>query len=256
MFHRPKWLSNFFIYHALVGFTAVTIIGCISNLKSVQNSEEINPAVDEYVSPVNPVPLAQQVNHKGSLWQENGPFSELFIDQKARWIGDIITIKIIESSSASNKASTETDRDSSLFGQIVAFFGLERKYNDPTYPGFNPDQLFNPFAAVQGGMKSEFEGSGKTFRSGDLTAFISARVTGVKPNGNLIIQGSREVEVNNEKQIITLSGTIRTKDISPENIILSTFISDARITYSGSGVIDDRQRPGWMANILNKIWPF
>jgi flagellar L-ring protein precursor FlgH len=62
--------------------------------------------------------------------------------------------------------------------------------------------------------------------------------------------------VNNEKQMITLSGIIRPRDISPDNVILSTEISDARIGYSGSGVINDRQRPGWMANILNKVWPF
>jgi flagellar L-ring protein precursor FlgH len=68
--------------------------------------------------------------------------------------------------------------------------------------------------------------------------------------------GSREVTVNNERQFITLSGIIRTRDISQGNVILSTYISDARIAYSGAGIIDDRQRPGWMTKILNKIWPF
>jgi flagellar L-ring protein precursor FlgH len=256
MFGRHKWWLNFLIHPALIGFTVFTLIGCVSNLKGLQPSEKIEPAIDAPVLPDDPVSVSQRVSHEGSLWQEAGSLSALFIDKKARRIGDIVTIKIIESSSASNKASTETARDSSLLAQIVAFFGLERKYNDPTYPGFNPDRLFNPFSAVQGGIESDFEGSGETFRSGDLTAYITARVTDIMPNGNLKIEGSREVEVNNEKQIITLSGTVRTIDISSDNIILSTYISDARITYSGSGVIDDRQRPGWMANILNKIWPF
>jgi flagellar L-ring protein precursor FlgH len=76
------------------------------------------------------------------------------------------------------------------------------------------------------------------------------------PGGNIKIRGSREVEINNEKQILTLSGVIRTKDISPDNTVLSNYISDAQISYSGLGVVNDRQRPGWMANILNKIWPF
>jgi flagellar L-ring protein precursor FlgH len=68
--------------------------------------------------------------------------------------------------------------------------------------------------------------------------------------------GSREVTINAETQLITLSGIIRPRDISSDNVILSTYISDARISYSGTGVIDERQRPGWLANILNKYWPF
>ena len=183
MFGRHKWWLNFLIHHALIGFTVFTLMGCASNLKGLQTSEKVDPAMGAHVSTDNPVSVSQRVNHEGSLWQEAGSLSALFIDKKARRIGDIVTIKIIESSSASNKASTETARDSSLLAQIVAFFGLERKYNDPTYPGFNPDRLFNPFSAVQGGMESEFEGSGETFRSGDLTAYITARVTTLWPMG-------------------------------------------------------------------------
>jgi flagellar L-ring protein precursor FlgH len=78
----------------------------------------------------------------------------------------------------------------------------------------------------------------------------------VRPNGNLKIVGSREVMVNNETQLIILSGTIRPRDIQENNVILSTFVSDAKIAYSGSGIIDDRQRPGWLANMLNVVWPF
>jgi flagellar L-ring protein precursor FlgH len=76
------------------------------------------------------------------------------------------------------------------------------------------------------------------------------------PNGNLKIVGTREVMVNNENQLIILSGIIRPRDISDENVITSTFISDAKIAYSGSGIVDDRQRPGWLANLLNNVWPF
>ena len=116
----------------------------------------------------------------------------------------------------------------------------------------------NPFgaASVKGGMKSDFEGDGSTTRSGDLTAFITCRVTEVMPNGNLRIVGTREVMVNHENQVIILSGTIRPRDIASDNIIRSIFVSDAKIAYSGSGVIDDRQRPGWLANFLDTVWPF
>ncbi len=105
-------------------------------------------------------------------------------------------------------------------------------------------------------MTSKFDGTGTTSRSGDLTAYITARVTEVLSNGNLMIEGSREIEVNNEKQFITLAGVIRTRDVAADNIILSTYISGARITYSGVGIVDERQRPGWLANLMNKVWPF
>jgi flagellar L-ring protein precursor FlgH len=72
----------------------------------------------------------------------------------------------------------------------------------------------------------------------------------------VVIQGNREVRVNNENQIITLTGMVRPRDISSENIILSTYIADAQISYSGSGVVNDRQKPGWLARLLDVIWPF
>ncbi len=189
------------------------------------------------------------LNKNGSLWQDRGPLSELFIDTKARRVGDIVTIKIVESASATNKASTKTGRKSSVSGGIDNFFNMEKRY-----PSTHP--FVNPFSKVSGGLESDFDGSGTTQRSGALTAFITTRVVDVLPNGNLKIEGAREVKVNNEKQLIKLSGTIRPRDISPDNIILSTYVADAGIEYSGSGIVNDRQRPGWAARLLNIVWPF
>ena len=244
------------VYIIMALLLILSLSRCVTASKGLKSSEKV--ATAEYGNTSIPAagPPVEQVPSEGSLWQENGPFNQLFADIKARRVGDIVTIKIIESSSASNKATTETERDSNILGQITSFLGIERKWNDPSYPGFDPDRLFNPFSGIDGNMKTDFEGTGKTTRSGALTAMITARVTDVMPGGNLRIRGSQEVEVNNEKQIITLSGIIRIRDISPDNMVLSNFISDAQIAYSGLGVVNDRQRPGWMANILNKIWPF
>ena len=186
---------------------------------------------------------------EGSLWCENGQLGELFADHKARREGDIVTIKIVESSSASNKATTQTGRTSSFSAGIDKFFNAEKDY--PATRGF-----FNPFSRVQGDLSSDFDGNGTTSRSGDLTAYLTARVVRVLPNGNLAIAGSREITVNNEKQLIVLSGTIRPVDISPQNIVLSTYIADANILYSGQGIIDERQKPGWMARVFDRVWPF
>jgi flagellar L-ring protein precursor FlgH len=185
----------------------------------------------------------------GSLWQEDGALISLFADQKARTVGDIVTIKIAESSAATNKASTGTDRSSSLSASVDAFFNAEKRF-----PSDQP--FFNPFSKVAGGMESEFEGTGTTKRSGDLNAYITALVTRVLPNGNLVVTGSREVLINNENQIIQLTGVVRPRDISAGNQVLSTYVADARISYSGSGVINDRQKPGWLTNVLMAVWPF
>jgi flagellar L-ring protein precursor FlgH len=185
----------------------------------------------------------------GSLWNDQSDFGNLFTNPKARRIGDIVTIRIVESSSATNKASTQTGRSSSVAASVDGFFGLENDFSASS-------PFFNPFSRVAGGLESDFDGSGTTKRSGDLTATITARVIDTLPNGNLIVMGSREVMVNREKQEITLSGIVRPRDISAENVVLSNHIADAKIAYSGSGVINDRQRPGWLARAIDAIWPF
>jgi flagellar L-ring protein precursor FlgH len=208
-------------------------------------------------TPPKPDPVAQETEERsyasvqpdvsGSLWTENGSLAEMFVNAKARRIGDIVTIMIMESSKASNKASTNTGRTSGMSIGLNNMFGLEEDY---------PSISFNPFKKFESSYDSEFDGTGTTARSGDLSAYITARIVRILPNGNFIIQGNREVRINNENQVITLTGTVRPRDISAENVIQSTYIADARISYSGSGVIDNQQKPGWLAQILNGIWPF
>lgn len=200
------------------------------------------PATQTVTSQPATVPTAPLKDDTMSLWSEDVAFSDLFSDPKARRSGDILTIKIVESSSASNSADTSTERDSSLSAGINELFGVRTSVLQDL--------------SVSGGMDSEFEGSGSTSRSGSLEAFITVRVVEVMPNGNLKIVGSREIMVNNEKQIMTIYGVVRPRDISDDNVVLSTFVADARIAYSGAGIVDDRQRPGWIANVLNSVWPF
>jgi flagellar L-ring protein precursor FlgH len=207
------------------------------------------PSVPAIERPAASAPVAHETPSEGSLWQATGSMNALFINPKARQVGDILTIKVVESSSATNQAETTTDRTSSLGAGITNFFNAEKRY-----PANQP--FFNPFSKVAGTFESAFEGTGTTKRSGDLTAYITVRVVEVLPNGNLKVQGSREVTVNKEKQLITLIGVVRSRDISAENMILSTYISDAQIIYDGVGVVNDRQKPGWLTALLLKIWPF
>lgn len=229
--------------------------GCSGNRQNIQPAIQPMPPQQMIVRQ----PAAAPEDNGGSLWQARSSFNGLFIDTKARNVGDIVTVKIDESAKASNKANTETERSSGLEAGIDKLFGFEDWWQDEILPEVGSkwpkiDPFGNP--SVKGSLKSDFKGDGETSRSGSLEAFITCRVVDVMANGNLKIVGTREVMVNHENQLIILSGTIRPRDISDRNVILSTFVADAKIAYSGSGVVDDRQRPGWLANLLNNVWPF
>lgn len=230
-------------------FLCVAVWGCASPAPSPPvHSPQPVQAAPTYI-PTETMNARASRPTDGSLWDDRGGLSEMFANVKARRIGDLITIRIVESSKASNSASTTTDRDSSLTAGIGSFFNAEKRF-----PSDQP--FFNPFSSVSGSIVSEFEGTGATQRSGALNAYMTARVVDILDNGNLIIEGNREVRVNAENLMITLTGMIRQRDISADNVIQSTYIADARISYSGSGVINDKQKPGWLTRILDKVWPF
>jgi len=183
-FNSMKFLN--FLMPGFFCFLVMTLSGCVAGHKAQK-------PVDRDIA----LPVAKkraQVRHEGSLWQDNGPLSELFINPKARRVGDIVTINIVESSSATNNATTKTGRASSLSAGIEQMFGMENQYATK-FPKFS--KYVNPFSqpAVKGSIKSDFDGSGTTARSGTLTAQIAARITAVLPNGNLKITGSPELFV-------------------------------------------------------------
>jgi len=234
----------------------IGISACAGNRNNIEYEME-KMAVKQSMIP-QPVP-PPPVGSDGSLWQAGSSLNGMFIDTKARNVGDIVTVKIEESAKATNKANTETERSSNLEAGIEKLFGLEDWWTNDvmgnvkgSWPKIDP--FGNP--SIKGSLKSDFEGDGETSRSGSLDAFITCRVIEVISNGNLKIVGTREVMVNYENQMIILSGIIRPRDIAEDNVILSTFVSDAKIAYSGSGVVNDRQRPGWLANLMNTVWPF
>ena len=115
---------------------------------------------------------------------------------------------------------------------------------------------FDNKAMIKASLKNSFGGSGETSRDETMTASITARVVNVMPDGNLFIRGSREVKVNSESQFIILSGLIRPSDISPDNTILSSYIADAKIAYTGKGPVSDKQKPGWLLRLVDHVWPF
>ncbi len=182
----------------------------------------------------------------GSVW--HGQLTSLFSDQRARNVGDILTVKITEISQASESATTATSRQSQTVAQLNNFFGIE---NHQIGPWKNTANLINSNTPY-----NDFQGAGATTRTGSLSATITARVMEVLPTGNLAIEGKREIFVNNEKKEILVQGIVRPRDIAFDNSILSTQVADAKVMYTGIGVVAEKQRPGWGQRLFDYVWPF
>ncbi len=197
--------------------------------------------VSEHPSPM-PTRPSPEDRSSGSLWRDSLSRNFYFQDTNASHIGDIVTVKVIENAKGTKDAKTKSGRTSTLNASTTSILGLPTATTAKLRAGAD--------------FSDSFDGSGSTSRSGTLTANVTAVVTDVLPNGNMRIKGRREVSINAEKEFIFLKGTIRPEDIGPGNTILSTFIADAEIKYSGYGVLNDKQRPGWLMRIIDWIWPF
>ena len=193
-------------------------------------------------------PAPQETPPEGSLYTGTRAF--FFEDHRARRIGDIITVKIVETYQSSSKVSNKTSRKSGIAAGIKSFLGIEKSI-EKRNPNFRADQMFDS------SFSSSTEGQGQLSRNTNIAATITARVVEVLPNGNLVIQGVRVVRQNENLEYITLSGIVRPQDIEPDNTVLSTHIADAHIEYSGAGPASLATRgPGWLSRILQLIWLF
>jgi len=173
--------------------------------------------------------------------QQYGQAASLFTDMKAGRTGDILTVLIVEQTSASNTARTETTKDS--------------KFNLDAGPGFGTWPFGEiPVFGADGESKNESANEGKTTRTGPINSRMAVRVVGVQPNGDLVIEGTRVLGINNDKEMLVLNGTVRPQDISPQNTVYSYQIADAQITYRGKGVAANGGKPGWIMRFLNWIF--
>ncbi|MBE9574850.1 MAG: flagellar basal body L-ring protein FlgH [Proteobacteria bacterium] len=209
----------------------------VPEIKSIQE-----PQFPEYTPPVI---------EEGSLWSDARGVT-LYPDTKARRVGDVVTVRIVEDPEAELNANTKTSRSSSIAAQLKFLGYMQALADKNSRLAQNPgeDDL------IKAGLGMSFDGKGSSDRDGHVKAYVSAMVVKVLPNENLFIQGKREIKVNNETQYIALSGIIRPEDVSPHNEIASTYVANAKITYSGIGPLADKQRPGWLGRIVDYVWPF
>lgn len=197
------------------------------------------------------LPMAQTAPppaNANSLWRTGA--RTFFGDQRAARVGDILTVQIDIDDSARTQNTTTTSRTS---GQTMGFphlFGLESSLGKILPGGFDPS------AAIETGSTSSKAGAGAVTRSEKISLTIAAVVTGVLPNGNMVIQGTQEVLTNGEMRRLTVSGIVRPEDISAANTIRHSQIAEARIAYGGRGDISRAQKTPVGQGLVETFSPF
>lgn len=172
------------------------------------------------------------VSQAASLWNDGGG---LFTDRKAHAVGDAITIIISESSSAKRTGDTSNGKSSNVnlaggTGKLDFIPALGATYSD------------------------QFKSGGSVSNTNSVTARITVQVTEVKPNGYLMVSGKQSIKQGSDEQKITITGMIRPDDITPDNTVLSTFVSNAEIKIDGKGPLSGKQKQGLLSSLFNFLF--
>jgi flagellar L-ring protein precursor FlgH len=170
---------------------------------------------------------AAEVNH--SLLDESS-YRSLVAENKAARVGDLLTVIVQESATATSSADLRAQRNFAVSARLDSTMG-------------------GPHSA-SASTDTESDGAGRTQRSGRLLAQLSVRVTDVSPNGDLTVVGRQSLKINDEEQLITLHGIVRPRDINGDNTVLSSRVAQARIEFDGAGFVTDQSKPGWLARFF------
>lgn len=196
----------------------------------------LQEALKQQVAPVQP--------SAGSLWSPAARLTDVASDVRAVQVDDLVTVLVNEQASAVANGTTQTSRASAAQSAITAAGG-------PKSATGGAANLLN-LSSTQ-----TLNGQGATTRGATITTTLSARVTHVLPNGYLVLEGTKEVQVNSEHQVITVRGVIRTADLTTGNIINSDQIAQMEIKIDGKGVVNDAiHRPNILFRILLGLLPF
>ena len=251
-----KW----FLVAALV---TVNLGGCsyVDRLKDVGETPKLsaieNPVMQSGYRPVSmPMPMPEKVSYSpNSLWRTGA--RAFFEDQRARRVGDILTVIVEITDKAELDNTTKRNRDNSENVGIPKLGGweLSKIFGKLLPPGVKLDDVdLNDFVRATSDSKSE--GGGGIDREEKITTKIAAVVTQVLPNGNMAIEGRQEIRVNYELRELIVAGVVRPEDVTSENTIPISKIAEARVSYGGKGQITDVQQPRYGQQILDILLPF
>ena len=172
----------------------------------------------------------------------------MFADKRATSVGDIITIVVSETSSASKNNETKTEKNSSLSAAIASFLYPQSAGGFLSHKGKMPAMSYN--------SDLKHDGTGAINNSETVVAKIAVRIVDVLPNRNLLVEGKRETAFSGERQTIVLRGIVRSDDVASDNTVFSYKVADATIQIIGKGTVTDSQNKGWFTRIWDKLNPF
>lgn len=239
---------------ALLALAAANGCAAGARIKNIGKAPDLSPTENPaslYGGRAIAMPMpaeSTEVANANSLWKAGS--RTFFKDQRARRLGDIVTVVIDINDKARLNNTTERRRDNGESAEIPAFGGLEQTLTDLLPNGANPAQL------VDLSSGSTVRGEGSVDRRENVQLVVAAIVTDVLPNGNLVVAGKQEVRVNNEVRELTVTGVIRPEDISNANRINHTQIAEARISYGGRGQLTDVQQARYGQQLYDIIFPF
>jgi flagellar L-ring protein FlgH len=215
------------------------------------------PRRDPAFAPSYPAPLEaplQQQAASGSIYQ-SGFNVVLFEDVKARRVGDLLTIRLVESTNATKASSNDITKDQTSTIDNPTILGASPQF---ALPGILPlDVTDNNSLETSLGSNHEFKGKSATAQRNSLTGDISVTVADVLPNGNLIVRGEKRLNLNAGNEYVKISGMVRPLDIQTNNTVLSTKVADATIVYNGDGAQADASKIGWIARFfVSALLPF
>jgi len=188
-----------------------------------------------------PEAAPQAMPATGAIFQQT-QVRPLFEDRRARHIGDLLTINLVERNTAQKAANSNATRGSSVAGGITAASRVPLA----GLAGMN----------VEAGVDSEFSGEGASAANNRFNGTITVTVIEVYPNGNLLVSGEKQVAINQGNEFIRFSGVINPTTVTTSNTVQSTQVADARIEYKGSGYIDETNTMGWLQRFFNVVLPF
>ena len=173
-------------------------------------------------------------------------------------------MRVVEKVKAEESGRTELDKQSTFGAQLTSDVGLQQLIQKPIELALKMVGISNPGVNVPDGTQlnvlqsntaDTFDGEGTTSREGTFDAVVTCRVVAVLPGPVFHIRGRRAVVVNHEQRFLTVEGLVRQLDIGIDNAVASTKLAEARITLDGLGVIDDKQRPGWLTRVFAWLYP-
>ena len=196
---------------------------------------------DPVVARVLPAPTPRT---DGAIYQA-GQQMELFADLKARRVGDLLTITLNEVTAATKSAITKTAKTTTVANSAPTVFGQSLTLRGAPL-----------LSATLNGADS-FDGEGSSSQGNSLAGSLTVTVVSVQTNGNLVVQGDKTLKLNQGDEYVHISGVIRRSDIATNNTVTSDKLADAKISYSGKGVVDSSNRMGWLARFFNSAYsPF